>query len=299
MERIWLDVPFEEKDEAKELGARWAPDAKRWFAPRPGMKRLERWAALPEIPDLLPGEDRSFGSGLFVDLVPSTCWFTNVRSCVSPKDWERLRRMITRRAGMRCEICGANQDKETHRWLEAHERWAFDETTGVQRLVRLICLCTDCHTVTHFGFAQVRGLEDAAYLHLMAVTGMDETQAYRHVQGAFGLWRARSARTWELDLSMLTDAGVTLQRPPSAKERPAAAQEAFAAQDDAIRQRATERAKAEGIRLRALTPPTPPDSATNPSPRPIPGQAGSAPGTASATETTSWLSRLVGRRRRR
>ncbi|WP_036966981.1 DUF5710 domain-containing protein [Promicromonospora kroppenstedtii] len=69
MERIWLDVPFEEKDEAKELGARWAPDAKRWFAPRPGMARLERWAALPDVPDLLPGEDRSLGSGLFVDLV--------------------------------------------------------------------------------------------------------------------------------------------------------------------------------------------------------------------------------------
>jgi hypothetical protein len=40
---------------------------------------LQRWAALPEAPDLLPGEDRNFGTGLFVDLVPSTCWFTNVR----------------------------------------------------------------------------------------------------------------------------------------------------------------------------------------------------------------------------
>ena len=36
MVRIWLDVPFEEKDLAMELGARWAPEAKRWFAPRPG-----------------------------------------------------------------------------------------------------------------------------------------------------------------------------------------------------------------------------------------------------------------------
>lgn len=207
MDRIWLDVPFEEKDEAKELGARWAPDTKRWFAPRPGMKRLERWAALPDVPDLLPVEDRSLGSGLFVDLVPSTCWFTNVRSCVTPKDWERLRRMITRRAGMRCEICGATQDKETRRWLEAHERWVFDPVQGVQRLARLICLCTDCHTVTHFGLAQISGLEDAAYLHLMAVTGMDYAQAQQHVRDAFELWSARSERTWELDLSMLTDVG--------------------------------------------------------------------------------------------
>lgn len=30
---VYLDVPFEEKDEAKALGARWDRDAKRWFVP--------------------------------------------------------------------------------------------------------------------------------------------------------------------------------------------------------------------------------------------------------------------------
>ena len=47
----------------------------------------------------------TFGSGLFVDLVPSSCWFSNVRSCVDQRDWERLRRMITNRADQRCEVC--------------------------------------------------------------------------------------------------------------------------------------------------------------------------------------------------
>lgn len=32
-ERFMLDVPFPEKDRAKELGARWDPDFKRWFVP--------------------------------------------------------------------------------------------------------------------------------------------------------------------------------------------------------------------------------------------------------------------------
>ena len=81
--RTCLDVPYAEKDEAKAQGARWDPAARRWCAPRPGMTALDRWQALPDVPGLLPGEDRSFGSGLFVDLVPSSCWFTNVRSCVS------------------------------------------------------------------------------------------------------------------------------------------------------------------------------------------------------------------------
>ena len=67
--RIWLDVAFAEKDEAKAQGARWDPTARRWYAPRSGMTALDRWQARPDVPDLLPGEDRNFGSGLFVDRV--------------------------------------------------------------------------------------------------------------------------------------------------------------------------------------------------------------------------------------
>lgn len=223
VERIWLDVPYAEKAEAKKAGARWDPAAKRWYAPRPGMAGLEPWAAAPDIPDLLPDEDRSLGSGLFVDLVPSTCWFTNVRSCVAQKDWERLRRMITRRAGSRCEACGAGVDREAKRWLEAHERWVYDETRRVQTLKRLICLCTDCHTVTHFGYAQVRGIEDRAFAHLMKVTHMSPAQARKHVSDAFALWQQRSSVTWNLDLSLLTGAGIAIKRPPAAKDRAAVA----------------------------------------------------------------------------
>ncbi|MBB0229314.1 DNA primase [Streptomyces calidiresistens] len=229
-ERVWLDVPFAEKDEAKKGGARWDPRAKRWYAPRPGIPALERWAAAPDIPDLLPGEDRTLGHGLFVDLVPSTCWFTNVRSCVAPRDWERLRRMITRRAGMRCEICGAVEDRDARRWLEAHERWVYDHPARRQTLKRLICLCTDCHTVTHFGYAQVRGLEERALAHLTRVTGMDRMTAREHVAAAFEVWEARSRVTWTLDLGILTDAGITLAPPPGAGDRAAIAGETLRAE---------------------------------------------------------------------
>ena len=41
--RIWLDVPFAEKDEAAQAGARWDYEAKRWYAPEPGIKALARW----------------------------------------------------------------------------------------------------------------------------------------------------------------------------------------------------------------------------------------------------------------
>src|SRR5512142_862323 len=37
--RLWLDVPFSDKDAAKSLGARWDQAARRWYAPRPAWPR--------------------------------------------------------------------------------------------------------------------------------------------------------------------------------------------------------------------------------------------------------------------
>jgi hypothetical protein len=191
------------------------------------MTALDRWEALPDVPGLLPGEDRSFGSGLFVDPVPTSCWFTNVRSCVSQRDWERLRRMITTRAWRRCEICHRGQDPESGRWLEAHERWAYNDSRHIQALRRLICLCTDCHTATHFGLATINGKDAEAFKHLCTVTGMSADQARQHVTAAFALWKERSATAWELDLSIITGAGITITKPPSSRERADAAEQAI------------------------------------------------------------------------
>ncbi|MFC4943315.1 DUF5710 domain-containing protein [Pseudonocardia sp. GCM10023141] len=58
-EGVWLDVPYADKDAAKSFGARWDQQVKRWYDPRPPTAGLQRWAALAEVPDLLPGEDRS------------------------------------------------------------------------------------------------------------------------------------------------------------------------------------------------------------------------------------------------
>jgi Domain of unknown function (DUF5710) len=218
LKRIWLDVPFEEKDQAKAAGARWDRDAKSWFAPRPGMDALARWAALSEN---LPGEDRSFGGGLSVDLIPKSAWFTNVRSCVSPEDWERLRTMVTRRAWQRCEFCSANRDPEMQRRLEVHERWAFDDASRVQTLRRLVCICSDCHAVVHYGVTQIQGDVEAAFEHLIAVAELDVPQAKAHVLDAFRVWEERSQHQWDLDLSMLTKAGITVSPPATASDRQA------------------------------------------------------------------------------
>lgn len=86
----------------------------------------------------------------------------------------------------------------------------------MQTLRRIIALCSHCHLATHFGHATATGRADEAFADLRQVTGMDQAQAREDVRAAEQVWLARSARVWELDLSMLTGAGIEVRLPASA-----------------------------------------------------------------------------------
>jgi len=224
--RVYLDVPYAEKDTAKRLGARWDPAARRWYAPAGAGDDFAPWMPLPAV---LPGEDRRFGAGLFVDLVPASCWFTNVRSCVPARDWDRLRHLVCGdRSGYRCEACGGSADRERGVWLEAHERWAYDDDTLTQHLRRLVCLCTRCHQATHFGYAQATGQSGAAFTHLCVVNRWQPNETDAHIGAAFRVWQDRSARDWSLDCSMLTAVGIIATPPPAPAQRRTVAEDTLA-----------------------------------------------------------------------
>lgn len=135
--------------------------------------------------------------------------------------------MVYGRADQRCEACGSAPDRGQSQWLEAHERWEYDQVHRIQRLKRLVCLCTNCHQTTHYGFAKVKGREAEALAHLMAVNRWDRNTALRHVDAAFALWQERSRYDWTLDLAMLTTTGITVKRPASAADRNRVAQAAL------------------------------------------------------------------------
>jgi hypothetical protein len=213
-DRIWLDVPYADRRAADRAGAIYDPVRKSWYAPRPGISALTVWSQLPEV---LAGEDRTFGQGLFVDLIPKTSWFANVRAVVSERDWHRIRKMARRRAGDRCEACGARQAKAVKRYLECHERFSYHGSggTGLQMLQRLICLCSDCHRATHYGHTALSGpqAEAGAQAHLMRVTGMSPAQLQAHLDEAWRIWEQRSVRQWTVDLSIISRAGVAVSDP--------------------------------------------------------------------------------------
>jgi hypothetical protein len=120
--------------------------------------------------------------------------------------------------GYRCEACGNERDNVAGVYLEAHERWAF-LAGNVQVLKRLICLCTPCHEVTHFGYATVRGRDAEALRHLMHVNNWHRHIAQGHVDDAFRLWRVQSVSDWELDITMLTAVGISVIKPLTPAER--------------------------------------------------------------------------------
>jgi hypothetical protein len=91
--------------------------------------------------------------------------------------------------------------------LDCHERWTWDDRTGIQRLVRLISLCAACHATTHLGLAQIRGKGDVALRQLRAVAGMNVPKARHHIEQAAATCRRRSRRTCKLDLSVIAATG--------------------------------------------------------------------------------------------
>ena len=140
-----------------------------------------------------------------MELVPQTCWFSNVRDRVSREDWDRIRMQVYEHAGRRCEVCGGRGGKHP---VECHEVWEYDDTTAVQRLVRMIALCPACHEVKHMGLAGIKGRGEIAAAHLAEVNGWTPQVTAAYIDQAFAVWGDRSDRAWSLDVSALAAYGI-------------------------------------------------------------------------------------------
>lgn len=152
---------------------------------------------MPSNEVLFDGEDLSFGSGLYVDLVPRGSWGQNLRAVMEKSEWRRLSSDVARRCGNRCEGCGRVKKR-----IECHERWSYDHAEGIQALRRLVGLCASCHRATHFGFAQSIGRGAQAFSHLQKANGWAPKVALDHIQEAFETWGIRSKMSWIVDFPL-------------------------------------------------------------------------------------------------
>jgi hypothetical protein len=146
---------------------------------------------------------------LTIELVPSTCWFSNVRSVVSKAQWETIRSKVSAEAWGVCQICGGVGPKHP---VECHEQWFYDDHNQVQKLIGMLALCPDCHGVKHFGFSQVQGKGEAALQHYMKVNNLDREEAEKAITKSFDVWAKRSLKNWTLDISILSDYGIDISK---------------------------------------------------------------------------------------
>lgn len=139
---------------------------------------------------------------LTIELVPKTCWYSNVRSNVPRNHWDIIRKEVYAEANYVCEICGGVGRNHP---VECHEVWHYDDVNHIQSLERMIALCPSCHGVKHIGRAHANGYFISAVRHLASVNNWDTATAISYFQYQMEVWKKRSQYQWQLDISALQE----------------------------------------------------------------------------------------------
>lgn len=133
------------------------------------------------------------------ELVPDSCWYSNLRSILKPKDWDFIRRDAYARAEGKCMICGRKVKR-----LEAHEKWSYNMEAQTQKLEEVIAVCHACHSVIHIGRTQLIGEEERAIKHFCYVNKCSYSQYIKALGEANILHQERNkVGEWKLDLTYL------------------------------------------------------------------------------------------------
>ncbi len=134
------------------------------------------------------------------ELVPDSCWYSNLRSLLSKAQWEFIKKDARERANGRCMICGRKSTR-----LETHEQWVYDENTNTQILSDVKAICPDCHRVIHFGLTSLRFDDTKRYEnHFIKVNNCTYSDFKAQLNKAnIDHQRRNLVDEWKLDLQYL------------------------------------------------------------------------------------------------
>lgn len=149
---------------------------------------------------------------LYVELVPKSCHYSNARSMVTPKQWNKIRFISYDVANNKCQICGQIGTNQGYKHnLECHEIWSYNDKTKLQKLEGLISLCPICHLTKHIGRASAMGYQALCFNQLELVNKWNHKQVVEHVADAYELYKRRSKYQWKLDISILNEEPFSLE----------------------------------------------------------------------------------------
>jgi hypothetical protein len=141
---------------------------------------------------------------LEIELIPNTCHYSNIRTTVTPAEWDKIRFISYAAANNKCEICGSHGKLQGYKhFVECHEIWNYDDINHVQTLTGLISLCPICHQVKHIGRSIAIGKIAVCKQQLAKVNKWTPKEIDDHIISSFELHKERSKHEWTLDISML------------------------------------------------------------------------------------------------
>lgn len=128
------------------------------------------------------------------ELVPRPLWrISAYRTLGRGKDWKSIRQDTLEAGGGHCGVCGDSTPP-----LYCHEKWDYDDKTGMATLVGFQALCDPCNWATHIGLAGERGHSQEARAQLARVNGMSAGEVDALIERAKKDWMRRSQMRWEV-----------------------------------------------------------------------------------------------------
>ena len=150
--------------------------------------------------------------------IPRTTAGVNARTLCSKEQWDKVRFACYQRSGYVCEVCGGVGPDHP---VECHEYWEWDGPSGVQKLVKLIALCPDCHHAVHLPGTMYRTTAQMinpvrSYIelgelymnlvdHVANVNGCTLNQARSNLLTAYKQYLLRSRFQWKVNVDLVVD----------------------------------------------------------------------------------------------
>lgn len=132
----------------------------------------------------------------------------NVRSYIQYtfnhwQKWQDIRLHYFKKYNNVCQSCRNTFDDKS---LHLRELWAFNEHEKIQKLIALIPLCAECHSIAHINRHKKDVEKTIALIEKYAsYNDIDEDQAYKDLDFAESERTRRKGIKYNLDLSLLDD----------------------------------------------------------------------------------------------
>jgi hypothetical protein len=82
---------------------------------------------------------------LEICIIPEYNWGKSLAQLLPTEVWDKIRREVYADANWICQICYSSGVE-----LHCHEVWLLDKRNHTQKLVKLVCICNDCHHCIHW-----------------------------------------------------------------------------------------------------------------------------------------------------